>query len=186
MKNILFTCILLLISSNTAFSQCEQHIFSLGKKSMYSGESLLSVLCTSTSKSDVEWRVVDSMYKVLYTKCYDRFQEMVQFETHFSNVLDNSASREFATISLKDEKTGKILHSDILSIEFYYEYQADSLISAFNKYRIKSYGSPQVEEGSLMVLKNTYTILIFLGDLDLEDKDLEKIYLYFKKILTEG
>ena len=126
------------------------------------------------------------MDKVQYTRCYDRFQEMVQYETHFSNVLDNSASREFATIFLKDEKTGKILRSDILSIEFHYEYQADSLISTFNKYRIKSYGSPQVEEGSLMVLKNTYTILIFLGDLDLEDKDLEKIYLYFKKILKEG
>ena len=153
---------------------------------MYSGESLLSVLCTSTSKSDVEWRVVDSMYKVLYTQCYDRFQEMVQYETHFSNVLDNSASREFATIFLKDEKTGKILRSDILSIEFHYEYQADSLISTFNKYDIDSFGTPSEFGGHLLVLKCGNTILIFYGDIDTEKKYLEKIYLVCKKALEQG
>jgi hypothetical protein len=102
MKNILFPCILLLIWSNTAFSQCEQHIFSLGKKSSYTSETVLEDLCAANT--GLAWEMIDSTKKNGYIETYEYYREGIQVYTHFSNVFENAAGRQLATVQdLQDE-----------------------------------------------------------------------------------
>jgi hypothetical protein len=184
MKNILFPCILLLIWSNTAFSQCEKYIFTLTEKSSYISETVLEDLCAANT--GLEWEMIDSTKKNRYIETYEFYREGIQVYTHFSNVFENAAGRQLASVSLKDEKTGKAFFSDIVYLAFYYQYQADSLISTIKKYDINSYGTPFEYGGRLLVLKSGNNILIFFGDFDTEEKELEKIYLVCKKALEEG
>lgn len=184
MKNIFFPCILLFIWSNSASSQCEQHIFSMDEESVYSEGSVLTDLCASNL--GLEWVLLDSIKKAQYTSHYKRFKAMVQYKSHFSNVLENALKRQTATVSRKDEKTGKTFTSTIFSIEFYYEQQCDFLISTFNEYCITSYVSPTEYIGPIIVLKTGRTILIFF-DLDGQNEmELEKIYLICKEKLASS
>jgi hypothetical protein len=124
------------------------------------------------------WEQLKSSDIVYFKEDLIRFKEFLQYETHFSNILDNYVLFQVAQVALPTKSlipdTG-YFHSTVFEIQFYYPYQCDKFMQVVNKYKVEEWGYPTEEGGPILFYARGHSIFVFVDESDFGEWDLEKL-----------
>jgi hypothetical protein len=105
-----------------------------------------------------------------------KFQEFLQYETHFSNILNNYVACQVAKVDVPTKnKVPKFGGGDytVFEIQFYYPYQCDKFMQVIDKYKVEEWGYPTEQGGSILFHSEDRSIFVFVDWTD--EWDIEKL-----------
>lgn len=124
------------------------------------------------------WDTLKASDIVFFQQEFTRFEKVLQYKTHFSNILNNYVSRQIANVSLplKNSKSSlDLFHSTVFEIQFYYRHQCDTFMQVIDKYKVEYLGHPTEEGGPILFYANEQSIFVFIDDSDFGEWDIEKL-----------
>jgi hypothetical protein len=162
---------------------CDKKIFPLDDgTSMYGGFTYLDRICHDTAS--LIW--YDTTDGQLYRDQFKMFKELIQYETHFSGILDNFIYRQYGRLAFSEEKQisrNNRYSALVLEVQYYYKYQCDTFINVVNRYQVTTTGHPR-EEGA-PVLYDTWnqSVFIFFDNYSFGDENRDKLDIIRKRVM---
>jgi hypothetical protein len=124
------------------------------------------------------WDTLKASDIVFFQQEFTRFEKVLQYKTHFSNILNNYVARQIANVSLplKNSKSSlKYFYCTVFEIQFYYPYQCDKFMQVIDKYKVEVLGHPTEEGGPVLFYANEQSIFVFIDDSGFGEWDIEKL-----------
>jgi hypothetical protein len=122
------------------------------------------------------WDKLKSSDIVYYQEDLVRFKIFLQYETHFSNILDNYVLFQVAKVDLPTKSpmpySGYFPYT-VFEIQFYYSYQCDKFMKVVNKYKVEEWGYPTEQGGPILFYARGNSIFVFVDHT--VEWDIEKL-----------